>query len=260
MLFENDVVRHVPRPDPVSHTAGETRVIPTIIIVGADKGGVGKTTIARALLGYLADRQIAHRAFDAECPAGDLKRFAPEAVVIDIARVQDQMAVFDTAASDQVTVLDLRGGLLSPTLQALDDAKLLDDVRAGRLRLILLHVLGPTMASIGEISQAAKRIGGGAAHHFVVKNHINQTQYFDWDTDDAQAIWRQMANVTVEVPQLAEIACETLQKLGGPFVAFCNDQHPAGPQSRILRGRVRSWLDAVWAELDRVGVAKLITG
>lgn len=262
MPFDEDDAPRRPPPARIalSTQQGETRVIPSIIIVGADKGGVGKTTITRALIGYLAERAIKYRAFDCESPAGDLKRFAPEAEIVDISRIQDQMKVFDAASGEHATVLDLRGGLLSPTLQALEEAKLLDDIRAGRLRLILLHVLGPTMASIAEISEAAKRIGAGTARHLVVKNHINQTQYFDWDTGDAQAIWKRMAEVTIDVPQLSEIACETLQKLGGSFMTFCRDEHPAGPQSRLLRGRVRTWLETVWAEFDRTGIAALIGG
>jgi hypothetical protein len=237
---------------------GVVTVVPTIIIVGADKGGVGKTMISRALLDYLNARKCAYRAFDAEFPAGDLKRFAQESQIIDISRVQDQMSVFDAVDGESLTVLDLRGGLLTPTLQALDDAKLFDDVRNNKMRLILLHVLGPTMASIAEISEAAKRVGAGSARHFVVKNHINQTQYFDWDGPSRQAAWQQMSNVTIDVPQLSEIACETLQKLGGSFTSFCADQNQAGTQSRVLRGRVQTWLETVWREFDRVGLGDLI--
>lgn len=224
---------------------------PTIIIVGADKGGVGKTTITRALLDYLTARGVEHRAFDTETPAGDLKRFAVDAEVIDIGTISGQMAVFDAAEEAGVTVVDLRAGMLSPTLQALDDAKLLDEVRSGGMNLALLHVLGPTVASIGEIATAANRVGGGA-HHFLVKNYINATQFFDWDKDEAQGVWTRMADMTVVVPQLPEIACEIVQKRGGSFVDFTTSA-----QSRILRGRVRTWLDTVWAEFDRVKLPEL---
>jgi hypothetical protein len=255
----HEIPRDDPRPKILNQSIGAGCMIPSIIIVGADKGGVGKTTITRALLDYLAERNIRIRTFDAECPAGDLKRFASDAEVVDISRVQDQMKVFDGIGSDAVTVLDLRGGLLSSTLQALEDGKLLDEIKANKMQLILLHVLGPTMSSIAEVAQAAKRIGGGAAHHFIVKNHINQTQYFEWDQGAPRAEWQQMANVTIDVPQLSEIACETLQKLGGSFATFCGDKHPAGPQSRMLRGGVKTWLETVWKEFDRVGINKLIT-
>jgi hypothetical protein len=43
---------------------------PAVILVGADKGGVGKTTVSRALLDYLIAHNIPTRAFDTESPKG----------------------------------------------------------------------------------------------------------------------------------------------------------------------------------------------
>ena len=37
-----------------------------LIVVGADKGGVGKTTLSRVLIDYLQTQGIAVRAFDVE--------------------------------------------------------------------------------------------------------------------------------------------------------------------------------------------------
>ena len=57
---------------------------PTLILVGADKGGVGKTTVSRALLDFFARKNILTRAFDTENPRGTLKRFYPDlAEIID---------------------------------------------------------------------------------------------------------------------------------------------------------------------------------
>src|SRR5208283_4426973 len=50
---------------------------PAIIVVGADKGGVGKTTVARTLLDYFTAHHVPTRAFDTEAPKGTLKRFHP---------------------------------------------------------------------------------------------------------------------------------------------------------------------------------------
>src|ERR1700733_7121546 len=95
-----------------------------IVIVGADKGGVGKTTVARTLLDYLLAHQAHTRAFDTESPRGTLKRFHPDGTsIVDATMVADQMRIFDTlnAPDPLVTVIDLRAGLLSPTLKALRD-------------------------------------------------------------------------------------------------------------------------------------------
>ena len=68
----------------------------TLILVGADKGGVGKTTIARALLDFLARKNILARAFDTENPRGTLKRFYPRITeIIDLDSVADQMKLLD---------------------------------------------------------------------------------------------------------------------------------------------------------------------
>src|ERR1700744_2416063 len=92
---------------------------PAVIIVGADKGGVGKTTVTRTLLDYFSARKIPIRAFDTEAPKGTLKRFHPEVTdVVDVTRVPDQMQIFDTLTDSAVTMIDVRAGLLSPPLNA----------------------------------------------------------------------------------------------------------------------------------------------
>ena len=49
---------------------------PVVFLVGADKGGVGKTTSMRTLLDYLPTRGAEARTFDTEFPRGTLKRFS----------------------------------------------------------------------------------------------------------------------------------------------------------------------------------------
>ena len=92
---------------------------PTLILVGADKGGVGKTTASRALLDYFARKNILTRAFDTENPRGSLHRFYPSITeIIDLGNVAHQMRVLDTmeTANVPVTVVDLKAGNLSYSL------------------------------------------------------------------------------------------------------------------------------------------------
>ena len=59
-----------------------------VVLIGGDKGGVGKTTVARTLLDYFAHQQLRVRAFDTEVPRGTLKRFHPDVTdVVDINHV-----------------------------------------------------------------------------------------------------------------------------------------------------------------------------
>jgi hypothetical protein len=92
---------------------------PVLVIVGADKGGVGKTTIARTLLDYLNSANVPTRAFDSEPPRGTLFRFFPKQTeIVDVTTAAHQVRMLDTLATsdEKVTVVDVRAGLLSPTL------------------------------------------------------------------------------------------------------------------------------------------------
>jgi hypothetical protein len=226
---------------------------PLVILIGADKGGVGKTTVARVTADYLQTRGASARTFDTELGRGDLVRFAPAADVVDIATTRGQMAIFDTLAG--VTLVDIRAGEFSKTLRSLDEAKLLDDVRSGALNLALLHVIGTNERSLGEVGETAEIIGGGT-RHFVVKNFINEGDFSELEKDGRFATqMRQMERATVVVPHLTANACDVLQTLGLSFDAFARDFS----QSRMLRGYVRSWLDRVWSDFDRVGLGDLVT-
>src|SRR6476660_6130654 len=78
---------------------------PAVIVVGADKGGVGKTTVSRTLLDYFSANNVQTRAFDTEHPRGTLKRFHPDLTeIVDMPTTSDPMKIFDTlnAASPSV--------------------------------------------------------------------------------------------------------------------------------------------------------------
>src|SRR5882757_4635730 len=99
---------------------------PAVIVVGADKGGVGKTTVSRTVLDYFSANNVPTRAFDTESPRGTLKRFHPDVTeIVDVTSTSDQMKIFDTlnTASTSVTVIDVRAGQLSPTLASLREIR-----------------------------------------------------------------------------------------------------------------------------------------
>src|SRR5713101_4428017 len=155
---------------------------PAVVLIGADKGGVGKTTVARTLLDYFNDRQVQARAFDTEVPRGTLKRFHPHLTdVVDINHVPDQMRIFDTVNSTDaaVSLIDVRAGLLSPTLHALRNIGFIDAAKKGQITFAVFHILGPTLASLDEIAETAAYLGN--AKYFMVKNFINNTHFFEWD-------------------------------------------------------------------------------
>jgi hypothetical protein len=236
---------------------------PAVVLVGADKGGVGKTTVSRVVLDYFIAHNVPTRAFDTEAPKGTLKRFHPDITdVVDITSTTGQMKIFDTlsSATSQVTVIDIRAGLLSTTLKALRDIGFLDAARKAQLTFTVFHILGPSIASLSEIDDTATFMDD--AHYILVKNFINNTTFFEWDPGTYNSYFKKIKDAhDITIPKLNEMACEQVEVASVPYVSFVANKAANGQSaaySFVLRGYVRHWLGNVWAEFDRVKLIDMV--
>ena len=236
---------------------------PTVVVVGADKGGVGKTTVARTLLDYFTAHHVPMRAFDTESPKGTLKRFHPDiSDVVDVTSVSDQMRIFDTLSSTDasVTVIDVRAGLLSPTLRSLRDIGFLDAVKKGQLTFVVFHILGSSIASLNEIEDTSAIAADGK--YFLVKNFINNTSFFEWDQPTYSSYFKKFKDAAeITIPKLNEMAYEQVELSSVPFLTFVANKSPKGEPANysfVLRGYVRHWLGNVWGEYDRIKLNDIV--
>src|SRR6267154_2485521 len=208
---------------------------PAVILIGADKGGVGKTTVSRTLLDYFNTNHVRARAFDTEVPRGTLKRFYPDLTdVVDVTYVPDQMKIFDT----------------------------IDAAKKDQLTFAVFHILGPSIASLDEIAETAAYLGD--VRYFMVKNFINDTHFFQWDEATYASYFKSIKGaVEITVPKLGEMAMEQVDHASSPFLNFVANKKPNGEPasySFVLRGYVRHWLNNVYAEYERVGILDIARG
>jgi len=238
---------------------------PSIIMVGADKGGVGKTTCSRVILDYLDAHEIVTRAFDTEYPRGTLYRFHPHVTtIVDITSTADQMKILDTlnTADVKVSVIDVRAGGLSIALQALAETGFLDAVHAGEYEFMIFHVLGSSIASLDEIEEIAPYVED--AYYFLVKNHVNDTSFFEWDPVTHRRYFEKVRTAgELTIPKLNEMSYEQVEIAGTPFSSFVGDRTSDGRvanHSFVLRGYVRTWLNRIADEFDRIELLDLLKG
>jgi hypothetical protein len=238
---------------------------PTIILVGADKGGVGKTTVTRALLDYLAANNILTRAFDTESPRGTLKRFHPVGTeIVDVTATTDQMRIIDTLTSSdtKVSIIDARAGSMLPTLKAFHEMGFLSAAQEGHFTFIVFHILGPSIASLNEIGEAALYLDD--AFYFLTKNFVNETSFFEWDQAIYKSYFRKIKHaIELSIPKLDAHAYEQVEVAGVPFSSFVNNKRADGEpanNSFVLRGYVRNWFKQVTSEFDRIKLLDIIAG
>jgi hypothetical protein len=236
---------------------------PVVILVGADKGGVGKTTVSRTLLDYFETNKVPTRAFDTEFPRGTLKRFHPDiAQIVDMTATSDQMKIFDTLndAPPRVTVIDVRAGLMLPALASLRDIGFLDAAKSGEVTFAVFHMLGPSIASLDEIAETMAFLKD--AKYYLVKNFINDTSFFEWDKKTYDFYFRKLQDVVeLGIPKLNEMAAEQVEIASVPFIKFVANKDADGRAANysfVLRGYVRHWLMNVWNEFDRIDLTELV--
>lgn len=238
---------------------------PTLIVIGADKGGVGKTTVARAMLNFFADNSIPSRAFDTEYPRGTLQRFHPDITeVVDITQTPDQMRILDTLDTShaKVSVLDTRAGALTTSLNALQEVGFIDAVRRGEYNFALFHILGPSIASLAEIAETAPYVTD--AHYYLVKNYVNDSTFFEWDPATIQAYFGKVKSTgEVTIPKLNAMAYEQVEIAGVPFSTFVSNKTAsleAAQHSFTLRGYVRTWQNRNAEEFNRIRLLDVVSG
>lgn len=228
----------------------------TLILVGADKGGVGKTTVSRVLLDFLDEQGIATRAFDTEAPGGTLKRFYGDiAEVVNMDNTADQMRIIDTLEQERetVSVVDVRAGQLRRILETLEEVGFLDAAAEGEFNFMLFHILGSSIASLDEISETSPFAED--AHYYLVKNYVSEGSYFEWDPDTYRTYFNQVKSATeLTIPRLNDLAYEQVDLAGVPFSSFVNDR----ANSFVLRGYVRSWMERCFTEFEEAGVLEAI--
>ena len=239
---------------------------PTLILVGADKGGVGKTTISRALLDFFARKNVLTRAFDTENPRGSLKRFYPAITeVIDLENVAHQMKLLDTmeTANVPVTLVDLKAGGLSYALDIFERIGVLDAARNNQFTLGLFHIVGSSIASLDEIGEISKYLNG--IEYVVTRNFINETNFFEWDQTTHRKYFANLPKAQeIDIPKLNEMAYEQIDLSGVTFKDFIENRAADGQPGKfsfVLRGYARKWCSEIDEEFARVKMVQdLLTG
>ena len=145
-------------------------------------------------------------------------------------------------------------------MQALEDTGFLDAVHEDEFDFVIFHVLGPSIASLEEIEEIAPYVEDG--HYFMVKNHVNDTTFFEWDPITHRKYFEKVETAgEITIPKLNEMSYEQVEIAGTPYSTFVADRtaegDPAG-HSFVLRGYVRTWQTKIADEFDRVGLLNLL--
>jgi hypothetical protein len=225
----------------------------SIHFVGGEKGGVGKSVVARVLAQWLVDHEVPFAGIDGDLSHGALARYYGEFThPVDLTSVEAADSILDRALGGERRVLvDLPAQSARALGAWLTGANVLGFAREVGVPITVWHVTDGGFASLAEL-EVALGLFGADAHHVVVRNYGRSKHFAGFDDSPARRTLEHVGGRILDIPELDAAAMYKIDRLGASFWAAINrsEGDVLGP---LERQRVRLWLAQCYANVDALG-------
>jgi hypothetical protein len=227
-----------------------------IHFIGGEKGGVGKSLMARVLAQYMIDRELPFLGFDTDRSHGALMRFySGYASPVAVDKVESLDAIVE-AAVDQPgrrILVDLAAQTHDSLAGWMEDAGVVDLADELGMKLMYWHVMDAGKDSVDLLRRLLDRFGTGLSY-VLVRNQVRGTDFAALEQSGEQARAIGMGARVVSLKKLNEHVIQKIDSASSTFwKAKSSDRDPTG-LGLMDRQRVKMWLRDAYREIDEVGV------
>src|SRR5581483_10263731 len=175
----------------------------TIHFIGGEKGGVGKSVVARLCAQYCIDRSMPFAAVDADGSHGALLRFYGEfARPIDLTRYESVDEILALAAEPPArVVVDLPAQSERALGAWIAEGGVLDLAAESGIRLVFWHVIDDGKDALTTLERLFARYGE-RARYCVVKNQGRGKDFSLFEHSPARATAERLGAAVLELPEL----------------------------------------------------------
>jgi hypothetical protein len=226
-----------------------------IHLIGGEKGGVGKSVVARLLAQYFIDHAIPFLGFDSDRSHGALLRFYSgyaSPVVMD--RYESLDAIVESAAAqpERRVLVDLAAQTQDSLTKWMDESQLLEVAPELGLRIRYWHVMDSGKDSVDLLKLLLDRYEQRLSY-VIVQNQLRGEQFdvlkSSGQLDRALALGAQV----VVIKRLQEAAMTKIDAGSTSFWAATQPKDQGGAPLGILeRQRVRTWLKSAYEAIQQV--------
>lgn len=226
-----------------------------IHFIGGEKGGVGKSVMARLLAQYCIDGEIPFKAFDADLSHGAMMRYyAAYSEPIDINRFEDADRIAETAAESGTTIIvDMAAQTTKPLMQWIDETGLLDLSAELEMKLTFWHVMDDGSDTVGLLQNLFESYGD-KPEYVLVRNYGRGSNFKYFDESETADTAKTFGAKVFDLPGLHFPTMCKIDHISASFWAAANNtDSKVGPTLGLLeRQRVRTWLNKVYRQLDGI--------
>lgn len=228
-----------------------------IHLIGGEKGGVGKSVVARVAAQYLIDHNLAFLGFDTDRSHGSLLRFyAGYASPVVVDRYESLDAIVEAANDhpEKRILVDLAAQTHEPLVKWMDESGVLE--MAGELGFTLnyWHVMDSGRDSVDLLKKLLDRFA--ARLNYVVV--LNQLRGENFDLFDQSGERERALGLNAKIITLKRLHEPVITKIDAGSTSFWAAKHRSETDVKGLglleRQRVKMWLKHAYEQLDTVGI------
>ena len=225
-----------------------------IHFIGGEKGGVGKSLLARVLAQHLIDRGLPFLGFDTDRSHGALLRYYADFAAPMPLDAHDSLDRVIEAAADEPSrrvLVDLAAQTQSSLTRWLDEAGVADVAQELGLKLNYWHVMDAGRDSVHLLANWLD--GSGARLPLVLV--LNEVRGDRFEQLHASGLLQQAQSQGARMLRLRKLPDTPLQKIDAQGASFwAATQAASSPLGLLDRQRVKLWLQRTSAELDALQV------
>jgi hypothetical protein len=226
-----------------------------IHFIGGEKGGVGKSVVARLCAQYCIDKSLPLAAVDADVSHGALLRFyAPFTRAIDLTRYESADEILALATDEQRrVVVDLPAQSDRLVSAWLAEGGILDLAAESGIQLVFWHVIDDGKDALITLQRVLER-HGDRVRYVIVKNQGRGKDFSLFDRSEVRATADRLGAAVLDLPELYAPAMQKIDRLDASFWHAVYGA-PTVPESftRMDRQRVKVWLTAAYEQLGKLG-------
>jgi hypothetical protein len=226
-----------------------------IHFIGGEKGGVGKSLVARVLAQYMIDKQLPFLGFDTDRSHGALMRFYAgyaSPVLVDRYEALDAIVEATVDQPERRILVDLAAQTHEPLVRWMDDSGVLNLVDEMNSSIFYWHVMDSGKDSVDLLKRLLDRFGP-SLRYVLVRNHVRGNDFSVLEQSGEQARAMSMGAKVLSVRHLHDGVINKIDAGSSSFWKAKNgeDGHTLG---LMERQRLKMWLRDVYRELDDVGL------
>ncbi len=228
-----------------------------IHFIGGEKGGVGKSVVARVVAQYLIDKSLPFLGFDTDRSHGALLRFYTaysSPVVVDSYESLDLIVESAIANPDKRILVDLAAQTHDPLARWMDESGVLEMADEGGYSLTYWHVMDSGKDSVDLLKKLLDRFGS-RLNYTVVLNQLRGDNFDIFDKSSEKSRLAELGSPVISLKRLHEPVINKIDAGSTSFWAAKNRSETDVKGLGILeRQRVKMWLNSAYAEIDRSGI------